>query len=304
MADQAFSYAHGGSEVPLIGETIGVHFDRTVARWPDRPALVVRRQDVRWTWKQLGEQVDALGLESQRRAAEALKEGRFDRSLVTIYHDDGTVALDHEEFPRPETTAEGLAKLTPSFSKMIDMRMEQSQKTMMELVNQVYPQVDELNHVGLRVLALEQVAAHVVHGSRESFDFLRALRGDGGREIALAEALGSIRERLQRRTDAPREQQRDEQRDARERHRRARGWCDDRQMSARDAGSDRPEPIDVDVPGGRPQAGEPGDARRIDRLPTRVPPERAVIVAVHHRDAQQQHQVRDEIAEAPPLNHG
>ncbi len=93
------------------------------------------------------EQVDALGLESQRRAAEAIKEGRFDRSLVTIYHDDGTVALDREEYPRPETTAEGLAKLSPSFPKFVDMRMEQSPKTMMELVNQVYPQVNELNHV-------------------------------------------------------------------------------------------------------------------------------------------------------------
>ena len=53
------------------------------------------------------EQCDALGLESQRRAAVALEEGRFDRSLITIVNDDGTVALDHEEYPRPSTTAEG-----------------------------------------------------------------------------------------------------------------------------------------------------------------------------------------------------
>ena len=46
-------------------------------------------------------EVDALGLESQRRAATAIAEGRFDRSLVTIHNDDGTVALDHEEYPRP-----------------------------------------------------------------------------------------------------------------------------------------------------------------------------------------------------------
>ena len=59
--------------------------------------------------------LDALALVSQERAARAIKEGRFDKSLVTVYNDDGSVALDHEEFPRPETTAEGLAGLKASF---------------------------------------------------------------------------------------------------------------------------------------------------------------------------------------------
>ena len=53
--------------------------------------------------------VDELAVESQRRADIAIKEGRFDKSLVPVYHDDGTLALDHEEFPRPQTTLEGLA---------------------------------------------------------------------------------------------------------------------------------------------------------------------------------------------------
>jgi acetyl-CoA C-acetyltransferase len=92
------------------------------------------------------QECDALGLESQRRAAEAIKEGRFDRSLITIRNDDGSVALDHEEYPRPETTAEGLAALGASFAKMVDLKLEQSNKTMSELVNQVYPGVT-LNHV-------------------------------------------------------------------------------------------------------------------------------------------------------------
>ena len=41
---------------------------------------------------------------------------------MPIYHDDGTLALDHEEFPRPGTTAESLAKLNPSFEAMGAMR--------------------------------------------------------------------------------------------------------------------------------------------------------------------------------------
>jgi len=54
------SYDHGTSAVKLIGETIGRSFDRTVARWPEREALVVRHQQVRWSWRELGERVDAL----------------------------------------------------------------------------------------------------------------------------------------------------------------------------------------------------------------------------------------------------
>ncbi len=92
------------------------------------------------------EECDALGLESQRRADIAIREGRFDRSLIAITNDDGSVALDREEYPRPSTTAEGLAALSPSFAKMVDLKMEQSDLTMTELLAQKYPGV-ALNHV-------------------------------------------------------------------------------------------------------------------------------------------------------------
>lgn len=64
------------------------------------------------------EDLDAFALTSQRRAAHALAEGRFTRSTVPVHNPDGSVALDHEEFPRPETTAAGLASLRPSFAGM------------------------------------------------------------------------------------------------------------------------------------------------------------------------------------------
>ena len=54
------SYAHGLGTAPLIGETIGVHFDRTVERWGTQPALISRQQSIRWTWRQLGAKVDAF----------------------------------------------------------------------------------------------------------------------------------------------------------------------------------------------------------------------------------------------------
>ena len=64
--------------------------------------------------------VDALALVSQQRADRAIKEGRFAKSVVPVHNPDGSIALDHEEFPRPETTAEGLAALKPSFEALAD----------------------------------------------------------------------------------------------------------------------------------------------------------------------------------------
>jgi fatty-acyl-CoA synthase len=54
------SYDHGVSTKKLIGETIGNFFDRTVETHRDREALVVRHQNVRWTWGELGRRVDDL----------------------------------------------------------------------------------------------------------------------------------------------------------------------------------------------------------------------------------------------------
>ncbi len=74
MTEPALSYVHGTSETPLLGETVGAIFDRTAARWPDRDALVVRHQDIRWSYAALKERVDvfaagliALGLEPGER---------------------------------------------------------------------------------------------------------------------------------------------------------------------------------------------------------------------------------------------
>ncbi len=87
------------------------------------------------------EAVDALGLESQRRADVAIREGRFAKSLVTVYNEDGSVALDHEEFPRPQTTAEGLAGLKASFDLIADMSVFADGTTFRQAINQRYPDV-------------------------------------------------------------------------------------------------------------------------------------------------------------------
>jgi acetyl-CoA C-acetyltransferase len=90
--------------------------------------------------------LDEHAAESQRRAEIAMKEGRFDRSLIPVYNLDGTVALDHEEFPRPGTTADSLAGLPPSFAAIADYRHAGGLPTFRELINRRYPDL-EITHV-------------------------------------------------------------------------------------------------------------------------------------------------------------
>ncbi len=90
--------------------------------------------------------VDALALESQRRADIAIKGGHFDRSLVPVRNDDGTIALDREEFPRPQTTAEGLAALKPSFEQLADVPLNADGLTFRKLILQKYPDL-KINHI-------------------------------------------------------------------------------------------------------------------------------------------------------------
>lgn len=94
--------------------------------------------------------LDALGLESQRRAAVAIAEGRFGKSLVAVLNEDGTVALDRDEYPRPETTAEGLAGLKPSFQMIADMPLDQEGTTFRKLINARYPdlKIEHFHHAG------------------------------------------------------------------------------------------------------------------------------------------------------------
>ena len=54
------SYVSGVSNVPLLGDTIGARFDKTVERHGERDALIARHQGIRWTWRELRERVDNL----------------------------------------------------------------------------------------------------------------------------------------------------------------------------------------------------------------------------------------------------
>lgn len=95
------------------------------------------------------EVVDQLGFDSQMKAKKALAEGAFNKSLVTVYNEDGSVALDHEEFPRPETTLEGLSQLKASFDGMADFDLGGGM-TFRKLIQMKYPGLDwkGVHHAG------------------------------------------------------------------------------------------------------------------------------------------------------------
>jgi len=62
MAILTQSYVCGTGGIPLLGDTIGVHFDKAVARWPERDALIVRHQNISWSYAELGRRVDELAM--------------------------------------------------------------------------------------------------------------------------------------------------------------------------------------------------------------------------------------------------
>lgn len=130
--------------------------------------------------------LEAMGVESQRRAAVALAEGRFAKSTMVVKDDEGNVILDHEEYPRPDTTAEGLALLKPAFEMFLDMPSAEGQKTYRQLINQVYPDVDikPIHHVGISSGVVDGAAAILM--ASESYVKKTGLK-PRGRIVAMAE---------------------------------------------------------------------------------------------------------------------
>jgi acetyl-CoA C-acetyltransferase len=85
--------------------------------------------------------VDAYAAESHRRAARAWAEGRFDRSVIPVQDFLGLTLLARDEALRPDTTAESLGALKPSFTEM-------GQKYGYDGVAlQRYPQVEAIRHI-------------------------------------------------------------------------------------------------------------------------------------------------------------
>lgn len=122
------------------------------------------------------ETLDALAAESQRRAAHAIEQGFFDRSLVPVYRADGSLALDKEEYPRPGTTVESLASLKPAFASMADVPLDDHGTSYRGLILQKYPDVDIkfVHHAGNSSGVVDGAAAVLI--ASENFAKKRGLK--------------------------------------------------------------------------------------------------------------------------------
>jgi len=94
------------------------------------------------------EDVDAVALRSQRNAARAIEEQRFARALVPVTDPfTGELRLARDEFPRPETTAAGLAALPPAFVQLGALAVGPHGETLDQIAQAAYPQAGALRHV-------------------------------------------------------------------------------------------------------------------------------------------------------------
>jgi len=108
--------------------------------------------------------VDAYAVESQKRAATAWQEGRFDRSVVPIKDVNGLTILAKDEHMRPETTMQSLAALQPSFAQMGELGGFDA------VAIQAHPEVEFINHVhhAGNSSGIVDGAAAVLLGSKEA----------------------------------------------------------------------------------------------------------------------------------------
>lgn len=83
--------------------------------------------------------VDAIAVQSQQRAARAWQEGRF-RSVVPVVDKTGAVILDRDDFIKPQTSMSVLAELKPSFQALGDLGMD-------DMALSKYTQVERIHHV-------------------------------------------------------------------------------------------------------------------------------------------------------------
>jgi len=88
------------------------------------------------------DEADGLAVESQKRAAAAWKDNRFEKSIVPVTDLNGLTILDHDEYMRPDTDMQGLGALNASFQQMGEVMPGFNKVAMMK-----YPHLEKINHI-------------------------------------------------------------------------------------------------------------------------------------------------------------
>ena len=111
------------------------------------------------------EDVDALAVESQKRAQHAIENGHFDKSVITVMNDDGSVALDREEFPRPGTTMESLAELKTVFDQFMGVPIDNDGETFSKATSLADNQMVQFPTYYNPVPGVTMIMSDPIHGS-------------------------------------------------------------------------------------------------------------------------------------------
>ena len=166
MAGQSALVIGGGvecmSRVPMGSDSGAMHADPAVA-WKTWFVPQGIGADLIATLHRFSRNdVDAYAVESQRRAARAVDEGRFNDSIVPVRDLLGRVQLARDEHPRPGTTLEALAGLRPAFAAIGE------QAGFDAVALQKYPQLERIEHVhtGGNSSGIVDGAAAVLIGTR------------------------------------------------------------------------------------------------------------------------------------------
>jgi acetyl-CoA C-acetyltransferase len=88
------------------------------------------------------EDADTLAVESQKRAAAAWEDNRFDGSIVAVKDINGLTILDRDEYIRPGTDMQSLGGLKPAFKEMGEVMPGFDKVALMK-----YPHLERINHI-------------------------------------------------------------------------------------------------------------------------------------------------------------
>jgi acetyl-CoA C-acetyltransferase len=140
------AYIAGGvecmSRVPMGSDGAAVAVDPTVAMERYFVPQGISADIIATEYGFSRDDVDALAVESQKRAAEAWADKRFDKSVVTIRDINGLPILDRDEYMRPGTDMQSLGGLKASFKDMGEVMPGFDKVALLK-----YPHLEKINHV-------------------------------------------------------------------------------------------------------------------------------------------------------------
>ena len=139
-------YIAGGVEmmgrVPMGSDGAAIAVDPSLAMKTYFVPQVIAADIIATEYGFTRDQVDALAVESQRRAAIAWAERRFAKSVLTIRDQNGLTILDRDEYMRPGTDMQTLGRLDASFKAMGEVMPGFDKVAIMK-----YPHLERINHV-------------------------------------------------------------------------------------------------------------------------------------------------------------